>query len=130
MQLWVPSRKTEINIVPLVDVLIVLIFFFLVSMQFRDTNALNIIVPEIETAGKNNISQAIEIAVNANNEVFFNGIRLNTDDLKRTLDLAADVSKEQTVLLIADEGSVLKSITGVMDACQEAGLEKIRLQAR
>ena len=130
MQLWVPSRKTEINIVPLVDVLIVLIFFFLVSMQFRDTNALNIIVPEIETAGKNNISQAIEIAVNANNEVFFNGIRLNTDDLKRTLDLAADVSKEQTVLLIADEGSVLKSITGVMDACREAGLEKIRLQAR
>jgi len=34
-------RKAEINIVPLVDVLVVLIFFFLVSMQFRNLNLLN-----------------------------------------------------------------------------------------
>jgi len=44
-------RKPKIDIVPLVDVLMVLIIFFLVTMQFQDLRALNVKLPEIKTAG-------------------------------------------------------------------------------
>ena len=44
-------RKPRIDIVPLVDVLMVLIIFFLVTMQFQNLRALNVKLPEIESAG-------------------------------------------------------------------------------
>ena len=56
-------RKAEINIVPLVDVLVVLIFFFLVSMQFRNLTLLNLTLPKIETAGKEKPAESLQIGV-------------------------------------------------------------------
>ena len=53
-------RKADINIVPLIDVLTVLIFFFLVSMQFREQLTLNLTLPQVETAGRSGCrSQAV-----------------------------------------------------------------------
>ena len=47
------QRKLYVNIVPLVDVLTVLLFFFIVTMQFKEIKVLNITMPEIKTAGIN-----------------------------------------------------------------------------
>ena len=124
------ANKTEINIVPLVDVLIVLLFFFLLSMQFRNPNILNIVVPEIETAGKNKLNGQIEIAVDEQNQIFFNGAAVSQEELQSALNLIAATDQSPPVLLIADEQSVLKTITYIMDTCRQAGLETIRLQAR
>ena len=44
-------RKPKIDVVPLIDVLMVLIIFFLVTMQFQDLRALNVKLPKIESAG-------------------------------------------------------------------------------
>ena len=43
-----PDRSFGVNIVPLVDVLIVLIFFFLITMQFRDHQRVEITPPKME----------------------------------------------------------------------------------
>ncbi|HAU59730.1 MAG TPA: biopolymer transporter ExbD, partial [Opitutae bacterium] len=45
------TRTPRIDVVPLVDVLMVLIIFFLVTMQFQDLRALNVKLPQIDTAG-------------------------------------------------------------------------------
>ena len=65
-------RRPTINIVPLVDVLTVLLFFFLVTMQFKQVSTLNITVPKIETAGKNEIEERIVIAVSPEGEFYTN----------------------------------------------------------
>ena len=123
-------RKAEINIVPLVDVLIVLIFFFLVSMQFRNMATLNIVLPKIETAGKNKMLEQIEIGVSPEGQFFFNGELLTRMQLEAAVRLAASFNKDTLVLILADEESYLKNITFVMDICRLAGLERIRLQSR
>jgi biopolymer transport protein ExbD len=46
-------RKPKIDVVPLIDVLMVLIIFFLVTMQFQELRALNVKLPKIESAGSN-----------------------------------------------------------------------------
>ena len=53
------GKQPKIDIVPLVDVLMVLIIFFLVSMQFQDLRAINIKLPKIETAGSNLIEKKL-----------------------------------------------------------------------
>ena len=65
-------RRPVINIVPLVDVLTVLLFFFLVTMQFKQVSSLNIMVPKIETAGENVIEEQIVIAVSPEGEFYLN----------------------------------------------------------
>lgn len=123
-------RKPEINIVPLVDVLIVLIFFFLVSMQFRNLTTLNLVLPKIETAGKNKQVEQIEIAVDAEGLFFYSGTQVSKEALKAAVQIQAGLDNEIPVLVMADEETYLKSVTFIMDVCREAGLEKIRLQSR
>jgi biopolymer transport protein ExbD len=119
-----------INIVPLVDVLTVLLFFFLVTMQFKQVSALNITVPKIETAGRNEIVEQIVIAISPEGELFLNDQPLQEDALEAALRVAGELSPEKPVLLIADEEAPLKFVTRVMDLCRGNRLNKIRLQSR
>ncbi|MCD8482887.1 MAG: biopolymer transporter ExbD [Verrucomicrobia bacterium] len=58
-------RKPEVNIIPLVDVLVVLIFFFLISMQFRNLTVLELTLPRVETAGQTRSEEQLEIVITA-----------------------------------------------------------------
>lgn len=123
-------RQPGINIVPLVDVLTVLLFFFLVTMQFKRISALNITVPEIETAGKNEIREQIVIALDPEGGLFLNDREVSLAQLRTAMELAGEATPEKPVLLIADEDAALKRVTQVMDICRSNRLNKIRLQSR
>ena len=123
-------RRPTINIVPLVDVLTVLLFFFLVTMQFRQVSTLNIMVPKIETAGKNEIEERIVIAVSPEGEFYLNNRVVEKAVLTAAMKLAGESTPNMPILLIADEEVPLKFVTEVMDVCRTYQLNKIRLQSR
>ena len=123
-------RKAEINIVPLVDVLVVLIFFFLVSMQFRNLNLLNLTLPKIETAGKEKQLESLQIGVDVEGNYFLNGTLISEERLVEEIQKVAGLSPDIPVLLMADENSLLHKVTFLMDTCRKSGLEKVRLQSR
>lgn len=124
------TRKVVINIVPLVDVLIVLIFFFLMTMQFRNVTTLNLTLPKIETAGQNKFDKNIIIEIGKEGNFLVNGTELIRDELEPALRQLKPVADEITVLIRADEETLLKNLTFIMDACRKSGLDKIRLQSR
>ena len=123
-------RRPTINIVPLVDVLTVLLFFFLVTMQFKQVSTLNIMVPKNETAGKNEIEERIVIAVSPEGEFYLNDRAVEKAVLAAAMKLAGELTPNTPVLLIADEEVPLKFVTEVMDVCRTYQLNKIRLQSR
>lgn len=123
-------RPPTINIVPLVDVLTVLLFFFLVTMQFKQNNALNLVLPEIETAGSNQISENILLAISAEGELYLNNQLLEFEALAQAIQLAGQLTPEIPVLIMADEAAALKHVTQVMDLCRMHQLNQIRLQSR
>ena len=124
------SRKVVINIVPLVDVLIVLIFFFLMTMQFRNVATLNLTMPKIETAGQNKFDKNIIIEIAQDGRFLVNGTAMERTELVPALRLLKPVADEITVLIRADEDTLLKNLTFIMDSCRQSGLDKIRLQSR
>ena len=123
-------RQPSINIVPLVDVLTVLLFFFLVTMQFKQISTLNITVPEIKTAGKNEIKERVVVALSPEGELYFNNQLLELAEFELAVKLIGEATPELPVLLIADENVVLKRVTEVMDICRSNKLNKISLQSR
>lgn len=124
------QKKPYVNIVPLVDVLTVLLFFFIVTMQFKQYKVLNITMPEIKTAGVNQVDDQIIIAIDESGGIFYNGIAVTTKQLSESLVATNQVKVDFSVLIMADEETELKVITEVMDLCRNNQLNQIRLQSR
>ena len=123
-------RNPSINIVPLVDVLTVLLFFFMVTMQFKQISSLNITVPEIKTAGKNEVKEQITIALSPTGEIYLNNQLIEMPQFEEAIKLAGELTPDLPILLVADEEVPLKYVTTVMDVCRSNKLNKIRLQSR
>ncbi|NBB79874.1 MAG: biopolymer transporter ExbD [Verrucomicrobia bacterium] len=123
-------RPPVINIVPLVDVLTVLLFFFLVTMQFKQLSALNITVPKIETAGENEIREQIVVALSPEGQIYLNDRKVDKGAFESAIKLAGELTPDLPVLLIADEEVPLKHVTAVMDICRSHQMNEIRLQSR
>ncbi|TVP76920.1 MAG: biopolymer transporter ExbD [Puniceicoccaceae bacterium] len=123
-------RPPSINIVPLVDVLTVLLFFFLVTMQFKQVSTLNITVPKIETAGQNEIREQIVVALSPEGQIYLNDRSLDRPAFTAAMKLAGELTPDLPILLIADEEVPLKYVTEVMDICRSHQLNRIRLQSR
>lgn len=123
-------RRTEINLVPLVDVLIVIIFFFVMTMQLRNPQVMNITPPKVETAGQNEAVDQVVIAVDAQGDYFYNNTPVDEAALLQSIQLSSTRADVVTVLVIADEDTPLKNVTYIMDMCRKHGLEKLRLQTR
>ncbi len=130
MEIKRKRKKTEINIVPLIDVLIVLIFFFLMTMQFKNMDVLNITPPKMETAGKAKEVTQLVVSIDTEGQYFLNNEPTSEDDLIAAFTEAAEQQEPPAILLMADEDVPLKYVTFVMDQTRKAKLTKVRLQAR
>jgi biopolymer transport protein ExbD len=123
-------KKPRIDVVPLIDVLMVLIIFFLVTMQFRDLRALNVKLPKIDTAGSNLISNELIVSISKEGEFYVNAKEVSIKKLTQLLKATATLPKKPVILVVADEEVPLKHVTKVVDLCRKNGLEDFRLQSR
>ena len=128
-------RRPELNLVPLIDVLVMLVFFSFVTMQFRSPGTLNITLPRVETAGKNAFEGTVILGIGKEGELTFAtdnaAPRLITEaELPGLLARVRELSRDVPVLIRADETTPLKTLAFVMDSCRKAGLNKFSLQSR
>jgi biopolymer transport protein ExbD len=123
-------KRPELNLVPLIDVLVMLIFFAFVTMQFRSAQMLNITLPKIATAGKSEYKGTVTIAIDNKGQIAFNGKDVTDENLLLLLKQVSENSRDIPVLIKADETTQLKKLAFVMDACRSSGLNKFSLQAR
>ena len=123
-------RRPEMNLLPLIDVLVMLIFFAFVTMQFRSAATLNITLPKVETAGKNEFKGTVTIGVSNEGIMTFNGDVVTEEQIEGLLQQVRDVDRNIPVLIAADEETPLKTVAFLMDACRKTGLNKFSLQSR
>lgn len=123
-------KRPEMNLLPLIDVLVMLIFFAFVTMQFRSASTLNITLPKVETAGKNEFKGTVTIAVDNDGVISFNGQIVTEEEIEGLLEQVREVDRDIPVLIAADEETPLKTVAFLMDACRKAGLNKFSLQSR
>jgi biopolymer transport protein ExbD len=123
-------KKPELNLVPLIDVLVMLIFFAFVTMQFKQATTMNLTLPKVETAGKSELKDSLTISIAKEGLLDVNGRQTTMDNLQQVVASVGRVSKDITVVIRSDENTPLRYVTQAMDICRKQGLNKIRLQAR
>ena len=120
--------RAHLNLLPLIDVLVMLIFFSFVTMQFRSAATMNITLPKIETAGKNEFKGTVTIGINKEGVISFNGQATTGEQLRQQLQQVRQLDKDIPVLIKADKTTQLEKLTFIMDSCRKAGLNKFSLQ--
>ncbi len=123
-------KRPELNLVPLIDVLVMLIFFAFVTMQFKQATTMNLTLPKVETAGKSELKESFTISVSKEGKMEVNGKPATMENLDQLAAEVGRISKDITVLVRSDETAELRYALQAMDVCRKHGLNKIRLQTR
>ena len=127
-------EEVEINIINLVDVLLVLLVFFVMTTTFAKKSELNITLPEASKEVTETKLETINIAIDAQSRIFVNNKELiNTQitTIKQAMhELQRDMTEDATVVIHADEATPHKSVVKVMDAARQLGLTRITFATR
>jgi biopolymer transport protein ExbD len=118
----------EMNLVPLIDVLLVIIIFLVVSATFSRTSELQINLPTAEANAPQEKPLTIEVGVDANGRYLINGKEVadkSVTAISAALQAAANGGKEPTVIINADANSTHQSVVNVMEASRVAGYTHI-----
>ncbi len=120
----------EINMTPLVDVMLVLLIIFIVTIPVVK-QAIDIDLPDVVGVAATQESETIEITVTAKGEYYLNGLLTNDEDLKFKFKTIADNQKNTEHAQIAslqihgDKDAKYSSIAQVMSLAQQSGIYKI-----
>src|SRR4051812_28313705 len=122
-----------LQLAPLIDILLLLLLFFIITMNFaKQETEIEISVPAAD-AGKVNENRDVgEIVVNVKKDgsITVEGEKLTEDQLLAKLKLIASVHKDQAVILRGDEHSYHKDNVNVLNVCQKAGIWNISFATR
>jgi len=120
------EEKSEINLTPMLDVVFIMLIFFIVTANFIKEPGLEINRPDSETA-ETQENAAILIAVGANDEVWMDGRRIDVRQVKANVVKMLADNPQGSVVIQADEKAVADTIIKVMDGAREAGVNAISL---
>jgi biopolymer transport protein ExbD len=121
-------EELEINLVPLIDVLLVIIIFLIVSATFARTSELQINLPTAEAASPSDKPLIITVEVDAGGRYMVNGNEVAGNDVGQiasALTKAAGDGKEPTIVINADAKATHQSVVNVMEASRQANYTHI-----
>lgn len=121
-----PANDLEINLVPLIDVLLVILIFLAATTTFTRITQLEITLPEarVDVAQPRQINITVSRdGIYALNDRLLSGN--TTQDIALALRAAAREHHEFTMIITADARASHESVVRVMEAARQAGIEKI-----
>lgn len=127
-----PDRKDdiELNLTPLIDVVFLLLIFFMVSTTFEKQAKLKLQLPSASTEAQVQDQKTVVIGIDAKGHYFINDRQLvNTslDTLKIALKKVTNGKTDMPVTLRADANTPHQSVVTAMDAASQLGLVKLSI---
>ena len=120
------EEKDEPNITPMLDVVFILLIFFIVTANFIKEPGLEINRPDSETAEVTE-NAAILIAIGSAGEIYMDGRRIDKRQVKANVVRLLAENPQGSVVIQADEKATADTIMAVMDGAREAGVYNISL---
>ncbi|MDY6903549.1 MAG: biopolymer transporter ExbD [Thermodesulfobacteriota bacterium] len=122
-------RETvDLNITPLIDMVFILLIFFLVNTSFVKETGVEVSRPTAATATTRETA-SILIAVDEKNRVFMEHQEIDVRAVRANVERALAENPESSVIVVADKGSDTGVAIDVMDGCRMAGAEDVSLAA-
>lgn len=118
------------NLTPLIDVVFLLLVFFLVATTFaKEEVEMDLELPKAKTGQADRDTQLIVVSVAADGAMFVDGRAVTMEALEQKLRAAAARDREQEVLIRGDTSVQLGRVVQAFDACRSASLTKVSIAA-
>ena len=120
--------EPEINLIPMIDVLLVIIIFLMLTTTYAKFSGLEINLPTTDAEKKSEQPNEVHIAVTASGQVMINKSPLaanDVDSISAALRRAAGDMSEPLIIVNADAKATHQSVIDVMQAAQAAGYPHI-----
>jgi biopolymer transport protein ExbD len=118
------APMAEINMIPLIDVMLVLLVIFIITAPLL-THAVKIDLPKAASHPNLTRPDHIALSINAGNEMFWNGERIDHPQLTQRLAAAAKLDPQPELHLRADKATHCQTLAEVMAAAGKAGLTRV-----
>ena len=120
---------SDINITPMVDVILVLLVIFMVTANFLKKESININLPKVAKADAN-IKESTQIALTKDGKFFIEGKSITEEDLVTSMSREAKLRPNMRVTLAADENISYGSVSKLMGVLRRCGVTKIALSVK
>jgi len=118
----------EINLVPLIDVVLCLLIFFVVTTTFDARSVLKLELPRADGQPAETKAQPLGILINADGRYFVGDrevLRTDVESLKQALREVAGDDRQRTVLIRADARTPWQAVVTAYDALAQLGFRKV-----
>ena len=122
-------QPLDINMAPLIDMVFILLIFFLVTTSFVKESGVDVNRPTAATA-ESMQKAGIMIGVDKDNRIFMEKREIDMRAVRANVERAIAENPESTVVIVADRNSRTGVAIEVMDACRLAGAESVSIAAR
>jgi len=122
------EEETEINITPMLDVVFIMLIFFIVTTSFVRETGIDPNRPEAWTATTKERANIL-IAVSSVNDIWMNKGRIEMEQVRALVEAALAESPESSVVIIVDEDAATGNLIDLMDQVRLAGVSNISLAA-
>jgi biopolymer transport protein ExbD len=117
---------SEINMTPLVDVMLVLLIIFIITVPVI-TNSVKVDLPRADNTPNEIKPDAVTLSITADGLIHWDKTELSMEDLEQRLYLAAEKPVQPEVHIRGDRSATYEHVLKVMAAVQRAGILKLGL---
>ena len=118
----------DINLVPMIDVILCLIIFFVITTTFDARSVLKLELPRANGEAAETRGQSLSLLINADGRYFVDdreALRTDVESLKRTIAEVAGNDRDRTVLIRADARTPWQAVITAYDALGQLGFRRI-----
>ncbi len=130
--MFVRQKKQEVtvNLTPLIDVVFLLLIFFMVSTSFTRETQIELELPNASIEPLETKQESLEISIDKEGRYFVNGkglVNESIDTLKRAIQPILNENKDVSVIISADANTPYQSVVTAMDATSQLGVTNLKM---
>ncbi len=122
------KSESEVNLTPMLDVVFIMLIFFIVTASFVKESGIEISRPGASTAVRKEKGNIL-IAISANDQIWMNRRQVDPRALRANIERAHAENPQAAVIIQADKEAKTGLLVKVMDAARSAGVKSISLAA-
>jgi biopolymer transport protein ExbD len=127
------TNNDEVNLTPLIDVVFLLLIFFMVSTSFTKETHLKVDLPQANGQPSSDLPEQIEILIAVDGSYAVNGralVNTKIETLKTALEKTANGNVKIPLIITADAKSAHQYVVQAMDAAGQLGFVNLRMTTR
>ncbi len=127
------KQDPEVNLTSLIDVVFLLLIFFMVSTTFTKESEITVDLPEANAEPVEAAIAPIDLTIDVKGHFYINQqkvVNRQTTTLKKAIQLAVDGRKDVSLVISADANTPYQAVVSAMDAARQLGIVKLSLATK